>query len=79
VQTPTSCLAFGFIPGFHQQNSRMARKASSKPDSGSSSTATFGFEANFHFFEIRHSEFVIPPALPGQLFYSTQPIEALAA
>jgi hypothetical protein len=50
----------------------MARKASSKPDSGSSNTATLGFEANFHFFEIRHSEFVISSALPGQPCYSTQ-------
>ncbi len=36
----------------------MARKASSKPDSGSSSTATLGFEAHFHSFGIRHSDFV---------------------
>jgi 23S rRNA A1618 N6-methylase RlmF len=40
----------------------MARQASSKPDSGSSSTATIGFEAHFHSFSIRHSDFVIHPA-----------------
>lgn len=51
----------------------MARKASSKPDSGSSSTATIGFEADFGAFGIRHSEFVIASALlSDRLLYSTQ-------
>ena len=50
----------------------MARQASSKPDSGSSSTANIGFEADSHSFEIRHSAFVISSALPSQFFYSTQ-------
>lgn len=40
----------------------MARKASSKPDSGSSSTATIGFEMCFHSFVIRRSAFVISSA-----------------
>ena len=40
----------------------MARKASSKPDSGSSSTATIGFEADSRSFGIRHSSFIISPA-----------------
>ncbi len=39
----------------------MAPKASSKPDSGSSSSATIGFEAHFHSFGIRHSDFFIHP------------------
>lgn len=47
VQTPTSCLAFGFIPGFHQQNTRMARKASTKPDSGFPRLALSGIKADF--------------------------------
>jgi hypothetical protein len=42
----TAFLAFGFIPRLDKQNTRMARKASSKPDSGTSqSSATIGFEA----------------------------------
>lgn len=41
-------LAFGFIPRLDRQNTRMARQASSKPDSGSPSIATIGFEANLH-------------------------------
>lgn len=47
----------------------MARKTSSKP---ADSTANLGFEADSCPFLIRHSEFVISFALPGQLFYSTQ-------
>jgi hypothetical protein len=39
----------------------MARKTSSKPDSGSPSTATIGFEAHSHSLGIRHSGFVITP------------------
>ena len=41
-------LAFGFIPRLDKQNTRMARQASSKPGSGSPSTATIGFEVNLH-------------------------------
>ena len=40
----------------------MARKASSKPDSGSPSTSPIGFWTNPTSFGIRHSGFVITPA-----------------
>ena len=64
----------------------MARKASSKPESVSSSAATFGFEAALVDIALRDSAFpqseatsqVLSKAknnmvaLPGQLFYSTQ-------
>jgi len=40
----------------------MARKASSKPDSDSPSTATIGFEADSCGFGILHSSFIISPA-----------------
>ena len=35
-------------PAWIGEITRMARQASSKPDSGSPSTATIGFEANLH-------------------------------
>ena len=50
----------------------MARKVSTKSDSGSSIPATIGFEAKSCSFVSRHSDFVISSARPGQLFYSTQ-------
>ena len=44
LQFPAGKLASTGIPRLHQRNTRMARKASSKPES-SNSTATIGFEA----------------------------------
>ena len=55
----------------------MARKASSKPDSGSSSTATLGFEADSHSFEIRHSAFVICSAWVQHFIHHLAPQPAL--
>jgi hypothetical protein len=46
----------------------MARQASSKT---ADSAAILDFKAAFRPFGIHHSSFVIPSALPGQLFYST--------
>jgi hypothetical protein len=46
----------------------MARKASSKPDSGFSSTATIGFGANCCSFGILHSDFIIYSGFPGSIF-----------
>jgi len=54
-------LAFRFIPRLDQQNTRMARKASSKPES-SNSSATIGFESDSSSFGIRHLDFVISSA-----------------
>ena len=42
----------------------MARKASSKPDSGSSSTVPMGFDTDSHALGIRHSVFGIFPVQP---------------
>jgi hypothetical protein len=55
----------------------MARKASSKPDSGSPSTATLGFEADSCPFSIRHSELIISSAWVQHLIHHLAPQPAL--
>ena len=46
----------------------MARQASSKT---ANSAANLDFKGGFQPFGIHHSSFVIPSALPGQIFYSS--------
>lgn len=55
----------------------MARKASSKPDSGSSSTATIGFETPIRPFGLRHSGFIISPAWMQHFIHHLAPQTAL--
>lgn len=55
----------------------MARQASSKLDSGSSSTSPIGFEAPIRPFGFRHSGFVISPAWMQHFIHHPAPETAL--
>ncbi len=55
----------------------MARQASSKSDSDSSSSATIGFDTDLHSFGIRHSDFVISSAWVQHFIHHLVPQTAL--
>jgi hypothetical protein len=55
----------------------MAHQASSKPDSGSSSTATIGSMVDFHLFGILHSAFRIASAWGQHFIHHVAPQSAV--